>query len=52
MLLTNKCIIKINIINTSFIVSPGKNPLIIKTDSSANTDVLKSLMICLLDPSP
>lgn len=43
---------KINKFSTSFIVRPGKNPLITKTDSSANTDIRKSLIICLFEPNP
>lgn len=39
-------------IHTSFNVNPGKKPLIINTDSCSNMDVLKSLMICLLEPYP
>jgi len=37
---------------TSFRVSPGKKPLTTNTDSFSNKEVLKSLMICLLEPNP
>lgn len=46
------CIIRLKTFHTSFKVSPGKKPLMTSTDSFSSTDVLKSLMICLLEPNP
>jgi len=46
------CTIDLKIYHTSFNVSPGKKPLMTNTDSFSNIDVLKSLMICLLEPNP